>query len=102
MSTSPRYIRTINKQGIRQDYAVEDIVSRELNRFKGWTCNAGIQNLYVDYDGSMWVANCAGAAVNPNSISKDITWEFGYVGDIFMDEYVWPTEPVLVTLVYFR
>ena len=95
ITTTPKYIRAIDKNNRRQDYAVEDLVSQQLNKFEGWTCNAGVQSLYIDYDGSMWIANCAGAAMNPNSKSKDIQWEWGYVGDIFIDEYVWPTDPVI-------
>lgn len=95
LNTAPKYLRTIDKSGHRRDYSVEDIVGQQLNRFQGWTCNAGMQSLYIDYDGSMWIANCAGAAMNPNSISKDIVWEWGYVGDIYLDEYVWPTAPVI-------
>jgi hypothetical protein len=93
--TTPKYIRTTDRSG-RVDFTnVENLVAQQLNHFKGWTCNAGVQSLYIDYDGSVWVANCAGAAMNPNSISKDITWEWGHVGSIFLDEYVWPTGPVI-------
>jgi MoaA/NifB/PqqE/SkfB family radical SAM enzyme len=37
----------------------EDLVSRNLNRFEGWKCMAGVENLYIDYDGRVWIANCA-------------------------------------------
>jgi len=93
---SVKYIEAIDKQGHAHQYSVEDLVSQRLNRFKGWTCNAGMQTLYIDYDGSVWVANCAGAANNPNSKALGhISEEWGYVGDIFQDDYTWPTRPVI-------
>lgn len=93
---SVKYIEAIDKQGHVHHYSVEDLVSQRLNRFKGWTCNAGMQTLYIDYDGSVWVANCAGAANNPNSKALGhISEEWGYVGDIFQDDYTWPTKPVI-------
>ena len=94
--SSPKYITAMDKDGLEHHYAVEDVVGQQLNRFKGWTCNAGIQTLYIDYDGSVWVANCAGAANNPNTKALGhISEEWGYVGDIFLDDYTWPTRPVI-------
>jgi hypothetical protein len=91
----PKYIYAITKDGLEEKYAVEDMVSQNLNRFMGWTCNAGIQSLYIDYDGSVWVANCAGAAANPNSKFQFVEKQWGYVGDIFKDTYKWKQSPVI-------
>jgi MoaA/NifB/PqqE/SkfB family radical SAM enzyme len=36
----------------------DDIVSRNLTGFKGWTCWAGVDQLMVDFDGSIWRGQC--------------------------------------------
>jgi organic radical activating enzyme len=95
MAEAAKYILGITRDGKELNLAVEDVVGRQLNRFLGWTCNAGVQTLYIDYDGSVWVANCAGSHMNPNFLSKDITKEWGYVGDIFKDNYNWPKGPTI-------
>ena len=33
--------------------------STGANRFKGWHCSAGLQSLYIDFDGNVFVATCA-------------------------------------------
>ena len=95
MADAAKYIMGITKEGNILNLAVEDIVGQQLNKFSGWTCNAGVQSLYIDYDGSMWLANCAGGHMNPNKLSKGITKEWGYVGDINKNEYNWPKNPII-------
>lgn len=58
--------------------SIEDVVTKQLNKFKGWVCDTGVQSLYIDFDGKVWVGNCASAfAKNPNVKS---TW--GFLGTI--------------------
>lgn len=94
--SAPKYLTAIDKDGIPKECSVEDLIAARQNRFKGWTCNAGLQTLYIDYDGTVWIANCAGAVNNPNTNAiGHISEEWGYVGTILEDDYTWPTKPVI-------
>lgn len=92
---TPRYMSAIYSDGTVRDHSTEEIIANGMNRFQGWTCNVGVQTLYIDYDGSVWVGNCAGSRMNPNSLSDDVTKEWGYVGSIVDDRYTWPLDPVI-------
>lgn len=46
---SGHYIRT----------SVDEAIARGLNSWKNWKCSAGIRGLYIDYDGNIWIGNCA-------------------------------------------
>ena len=35
-----------------------DIIKKHLNKFKGWTCNAGIESLMINWDGEVHRATC--------------------------------------------
>ena len=59
--------------------SVEDLVSSRLNFFRGWHCEAGLENLYIDFDGRVWVANCAGSRAYQ---WDDIEKAWGYLGNI--------------------
>jgi len=64
----------------KADASLEDLVALKLNQFKGWHCDAGVQNLYIDFDGQVWVANCA-SAMTKNQPKK---WGLlGRLGDDF-------------------
>ena len=39
--------------------SVDEAIARGLNSWKGWKCSAGVRGLYIDYDGNIWVGNCA-------------------------------------------
>lgn len=58
--------------------SIEDLVAKQLNRFKGWTCSAGVESLYIDYDRKVWVGNCAGAS--QKTIDPNKAW--GFLGTI--------------------
>lgn len=70
--------------------SIEDIVSAKLNTFQGWNCNAGIQNLYIDFDGNVWPANCASA--NQKRIQTENAW--GYLGKVGT-QFALPESPVV-------
>jgi organic radical activating enzyme len=59
--------------------SIEDLVSSKLNSFIHWKCDAGIQNLYIDFDGRVWIANCAGAPFNALDLKGSRPW--GYLGN---------------------
>ena len=64
------------------DASIEDIVAARLNYFKGWNCAAGTQNLYIDFDGRVWVANCASSYAQQTVKLKDKILPWGYLGMI--------------------
>lgn len=40
------------------DSNVNDLLMSEKNRFEGWECWAGIQNITIDNEGDVWRAIC--------------------------------------------
>jgi organic radical activating enzyme len=72
--------------------SIEDLVSAKLNSFVGWNCSAGIQNLYIDFDGRVWISNCAGAPLNVVDFGQRQPW--GYLGK-FNTEFTLPSAPVI-------
>lgn len=71
--------------------SIEDLVSAKLNSFIGWNCEAGVQNLYIDFDGRVWIANCAGAPLNAVKLGNRQPW--GYLGE-YNTEFRLPTTGV--------
>jgi organic radical activating enzyme len=74
--------------------SIEDLVSSKLNSFKGWNCSAGVENLYIDFDGYMWVANCASSDARLNYDIKSGLRPWGFRGNI-RKEYVLPKTGVV-------
>lgn len=60
---------------------VNNLLASETNKFKGWMCWAGIQNLTIDNDGIVWRAICKVG---------------GKLGDIY-NGFTVPTEPIICT-----
>ena len=73
--------------------SIEDIVSSKLNQFKGWQCQAGVQNLYIDFDGRVWISNCASTPAS-NRVHFRGTKPWGRLGAI-EDVYTFPTAGVV-------
>lgn len=59
-----------------------DIIKKHLNHFKGWTCNAGIESLMINWDGDVHRATCRVG---------------GSLGNIYTGTFSIPTEPVTCT-----
>ena len=57
-----KQLRWYRKDGKFELVSVDEAISRGLNKWKGWKCSAGVRALYIDYDGGVWVGNCASAA----------------------------------------
>lgn len=70
--------------------SIEDVVAKEFNKFPGWTCETGLQSLYIDFDGKVWVGNCA-SSFSKNLLVKS---KWGYLGTID-EQYKLPTESVI-------
>jgi MoaA/NifB/PqqE/SkfB family radical SAM enzyme len=56
-----------------------DIIKKNMNCFKGWTCNAGIESLMVNWDGEVHRATCRVG---------------GSLGNIYEGTFVSPSAPV--------
>jgi hypothetical protein len=56
-----------------------DVIKEHLNQYKGWTCNAGIESLMINWDGDVHRATCRVG---------------GSLGNIYEGNFVTPNEPV--------
>jgi MoaA/NifB/PqqE/SkfB family radical SAM enzyme len=56
-----------------------DVIKLHLNKFNGWTCNAGIESLMINWDGDVHRATCRVG---------------GSLGNIYEASFVAPSEPV--------
>jgi len=59
-----------------------DVIKLHLNKYKDWTCNAGIESLMINWDGEVHRATCRVG---------------GSLGNIYKDTFQVPTEPVTCT-----
>lgn len=59
-----------------------DVIKKRMNKFKGWTCNAGLESLMINWDGEVHRATCRVG---------------GSLGNIYTGNFVLPTEPVCCT-----
>jgi len=59
-----------------------DIIKKHQNQFKGWTCNAGIESLMINWDGEVHRATCRVG---------------GSLGNIYHDTFVLPSDPIVCT-----
>ena len=56
-----------------------DVIKLHLNKFKGWTCNAGLESLMINWDGDVHRATCRVG---------------GSLGNIYEGNFVAPVEPI--------
>jgi len=56
-----------------------DVIKLHLNQYKGWTCNAGLESLMINWDGEVHRATCRVG---------------GSLGNIYNDTFILPTDPV--------
>jgi len=57
-----------------------DVIKLHLNKYKGWTCNAGIESLMINWDGDVHRATCRVG---------------GSLGNIYTGTFDVPSEPVV-------
>ena len=57
-----------------------DVIKLHLNKYKGWSCNAGLESLMINWDGDVHRATCRVG---------------GSLGNIYNGEFIVPTEPVI-------
>lgn len=56
-----------------------DIIKLHMNQYKGWTCNAGIESLMINWDGEVHRATCRVG---------------GSLGNIYEGNFVAPSDPI--------
>jgi MoaA/NifB/PqqE/SkfB family radical SAM enzyme len=61
-------------------YHANDMIKNHQNKFNGWTCNAGIESLMINWDGDVHRATCRVG---------------GSLGNIYEGNFVAPSEPVI-------
>jgi MoaA/NifB/PqqE/SkfB family radical SAM enzyme len=59
-----------------------DVIKKHMNQFKGWTCNAGLESLMINWDGEVHRATCRVG---------------GSLGNIYQGTFVAPSDPVICT-----
>jgi MoaA/NifB/PqqE/SkfB family radical SAM enzyme len=72
----------INNDKTEKLYHANDIIKLHLNKFKGWSCNAGIESLMINWDGDVHRATCRVG---------------GSIGNIYQGTFEVPKEPVICT-----
>lgn len=59
-----KQLRIYNSKKTFTRVSVDEAIARGYNSWKGWKCSAGSRGLYIDYDGNIWIANCASSHFN--------------------------------------
>ena len=59
-----------------------DVIKKHMNKFQGWTCNAGIESLMINWDGEVYRATCRVG---------------GSLGNIYKGTFSLPKDPVICT-----
>jgi MoaA/NifB/PqqE/SkfB family radical SAM enzyme len=59
-----------------------DVIKLHLNKYKDWTCSAGLESLMINWDGEVHRATCRVG---------------GSLGNIYKDNFVAPIDPVICT-----
>lgn len=59
-----------------------DVIKHHLNQFEGWTCNAGIESLMINWDGEVHRATCRVG---------------GSLGNIYDGSFEMPEDPIVCT-----
>lgn len=59
-----------------------DIIKSHMNQFNGWTCNAGIESLMINWDGEIHRATCRVG---------------GSLGNIYNGNFMIPEDPIICT-----
>lgn len=70
-----------NVKPLRMFHA-NDIIKKHMNQFMGWSCNAGLESLMINWDGEVHRATCRVG---------------GSLGNIYDNTFNAPTEPVICT-----
>ena len=73
-----KQLRIYNEEGNFTRVSTDEAIASGYNKWKNWNCSAGVKSLYIDYDGNVWIGNCASSLYNPEN--RDwLTFMFEYV-----------------------
>ena len=78
-TVEPNTVVWLNTEYAQLSYHANDMIKNHQNKFNGWTCNAGIESLMINWDGDVHRATCRVG---------------GSLGNIYEDTFVAPSEPV--------
>jgi MoaA/NifB/PqqE/SkfB family radical SAM enzyme len=78
-TVEPNTVVWLNKEHAQLLYHANDMIKNHQNKFNGWTCNAGIESLMINWDGDVHRATCRVG---------------GSLGNIYQGDFVVPSEPV--------
>jgi organic radical activating enzyme len=67
-----KQLRVYDASGKYIRMSVDETIARGQNSWRSWKCSAGTRGLYIDYDGNIWVANCASSHYN-DGVHADTT-----------------------------
>ena len=59
-----KQLRNYNDDGKFVRLSVDETIANNLNKWQGWSCTAGTNGLYIDFDGNLWICNTASANVD--------------------------------------
>jgi MoaA/NifB/PqqE/SkfB family radical SAM enzyme len=77
-TVEPNTVVWLNKEHAQLLYHANDMIKDHQNKFNGWTCNAGIESLMINWDGDVHRATCRVG---------------GSLGNIYEGSFVAPSEP---------
>jgi MoaA/NifB/PqqE/SkfB family radical SAM enzyme len=79
-TVTPNTIVWLDDKLAQLHYHANDMIKNHQNKFKDWTCNAGIESLMINWDGDVHRATCRVG---------------GSLGNIYKGDFVVPTESVI-------
>jgi len=56
-----KQFRIYEGNGKYMTLSIDEVIANGINKWRGWYCSAGIRNLYIDYDGNIFICNTASA-----------------------------------------
>jgi MoaA/NifB/PqqE/SkfB family radical SAM enzyme len=59
-----KQLRHYDSSGDYIRLSVDETIARNLNQWDGWSCSAGVNGLYIDFDGNVWICNTANSAID--------------------------------------
>jgi len=79
-TVKPNVVLWVEGQDGQLHQHANDVIKLHLNKYKGWSCNAGIESLMINWDGEVHRATCRVG---------------GSLGNIYKDDFTMPLEPVI-------
>jgi MoaA/NifB/PqqE/SkfB family radical SAM enzyme len=81
-TVTPNTVVWLDDKQEQLSYHANDMIKNHQNKFKDWTCNAGLESLMINWDGEVHRATCRVG---------------GSLGNIYESDFVAPSDPVICT-----